>query len=349
MNIFVYAFICVIISFFISLTLTKKWISIARRRGIVGIDMNKYEKPRIAEFGGIAPIASIVVSIFIYIFFKTFFLKSPTHLIEILVLIITLLLASFIGFTNDLLSVKIKKDKEIANEILGKKFTRGLGGFSSMLLTLPAAIPLMIINAGQHTITLPFIGSVWLGILYPMLLIPIAIVGTTNGYNLLAGYNGLETWLGIVIFFALGLMSLVTGQLWLALIAAIIISSLAGFLVFNKYPAKVFPGDSLTFGIGSLIACFAILGNIEKFSLFIFLPFIIEGILKATSKFKAENFGIPKKDNSLEAPEKIQSLTHFAIKLLKKLKLNHKVYEKDVVLFIVLLEIIVIGIAFFVF
>lgn len=343
-------FICLVFAFLLSLLLTKRWISMAKVRGIVGKDMNKYDKRKVADFGGIAPVAAIIMSIFLYIFFKTFLLKSSTHLIEILVLTLTLVLACIVGFTNDLLSVKTGKDKEIFAEIVGKKITRGLGGWTSMLLTLPVAIPLVVINAGSDVITLPFLGRVWIGLAYPLILIPLAIVGATNGYNLLAGYNGLESWLGIIIFFALGTMALITGQLWLTLIAAIIIFALAGFLVFNKFPAKVFPGDSLTFSLGALIACFAILGNMEKFALLIFTPYIVEGILKARSNFKAENFGLPQKDNSLEPPTKeIRSLTHFFLKFIKKIKPSHKVYEHEVVLALCALEIVLVIIGLIIF
>lgn len=339
--------ICFAFSFLLSAMLTKKWISVAKTRGIVGKDMNKYDKRKVADFGGLMPMATIVMAIFLYIFFKTFLLKSSTHLIEILALTITLILASLVGFVNDILSIKTGKDKEILTEILGKKVTRGLGGWDKMLFTIPAAIPLVVINAGSNVITLPFLGQVWIGLAYPLIIITIAVLGATNGFNLLAGYNGLESWLGIIVFLGLGVMSLLTGQLWLALIAAIIMLALAGFLVFNKFPAKVFPGDSLTFGLGALMACFAILGNMEKFALFLFIPFIIEGILKAKSKFKAENFGLPQKDGSLEPPSKeIRSLTHFFLKFIKKIKPSHKVYEREVVLALCALEIALVIIGF---
>jgi len=334
--------VCLAFAFLVSLILTKKWITVAKAIGIIGKDMNKYKKPEAADFGGMMPMLAIVLALFLYIFFKTFLLQTSTHLIEILVICITLILAGLIGFMNDVLSLKMTKDKEmIAEKIFGK--IRGMGGWTRMLLTIPIAIPLIIINAGQPFITVPFLGQVWIGLAYPLVIVTIAIVGATNGMNLLAGYNGLESWLGVVILFGLGIVSLFTGQLWLALIAAIIIFALAGFLVFNKFPAKVFPGDSLTFGLGALVACFAIMGNMEKFALFLFIPFIIEGILKARSGFKAENFGVPQKDGSLElSNKKIYSLTHFFLRFLKKVKSSHKVYEKDVVLGVVVLEIILV-------
>ena len=89
-----------------------------------------------------------------------------------------------------------------------------------------------------------------------------------------------------------------------------------------------------------MIACFAIFGNMEKIAILLFLPFIIEGFLKARSKFKAESFGIPQQDGSLERPyKKIYSLTHVSIVFLKKIK--KKAYEKDVVGLLLIIQLII--------
>ncbi len=313
-----------LVGFFVSFVLCKKWIKLARANQLVGKDMNKYEKKMVAEAGGIAVVVAIVASLMIYLFFKTFILNSNTQIIEILTLLITFIFACFIGFIDDILGWK-----------------KGIAGWKKILITIPVAIPLIVINAGHSIMSLPFIGPVNFGIIYPLVIVPLALVGTTNGYNLLAGFNGLESGLGILIFLALGIVSLTTGQLWLALIAGIIICALIGFWIFNKFPAKVFPGDSLTYSLGALVGCFAILGNMEKVAFFLFIPFILEGFLKLRSKFKAENFAIPNRDNSLELRyKKNYSLTHIALRILKKMK--GKAYEKDVVYLLLVFELILI-------
>jgi UDP-N-acetylglucosamine--dolichyl-phosphate N-acetylglucosaminephosphotransferase len=314
----------VIVSYLITFIATKYWIRLAYRNKLAGKDMNKYKKPLIAEGGGIAVIAGISISILVYIFFKSFILQTTTHLIETFALLLTMLFAALIGFTDNILGWK-----------------KGLRPLPKALLTIPIAIPLIVINAGTSQMM-----GIEFGLLYPLIIVPIAVMITTNGFNLLAGYNGLEAGLGTVIFSALGIVAFMNGSTWLALIALIIVIALLSFLVFNRYPSKVFPGDTLTYGIGSLIACFAILGNMEKIVLILFIPFIIEGVLKLRSGIKAENFGIPKKDDSLELPyNKIYSLTHFAILFLKKIKPSHKVYEKDVVASILLFEALIAIIA----
>ena len=319
------AIIIFVVAFFVGLLLTKLWISVARKNKLQGKDMNKWQGTMVAESGGVAVVVSIMISVMLYVFFKTFVLNSLTHLTEILVLTITLLLACFIGFVDDILGWK-----------------KGIKGWQKLLLTLPMAIPLMVINAGQHIMQVPFLGAVDFGMIYPLIIVPLGVIGATNGTNLLAGYNGLEAGLGSIVVASLGLIALANRQLWLAMIAGIIIMILLAFLVFNKFPAKIFPGDSLTYSLGALVACFAILGNMEKAAFLLFIPFIIEGILKARSKFKAENFGKVNKDNSLEAPYKqTYSLTHIVLRILKKIKLSHKVYEQDVTASLIILEVVI--------
>ena len=84
-------------------------------------------------------------------------------------------------------------------------------------------------------------------------------------------------------------------------------------------------------------------------SLFLFIPYILEALLKIRGGVKnIHNFGIPKEDKSLEMPyKKIYSLTHLSIFMLKKIK--KKVYEKDVVHLIWGFQIILILIGFLLF
>ena len=124
--------------------------------------------------------------------------------------------------------------------------------------------------------------------------------------------------------------------------------SLIGFYFFNKYPAKVFPGDILTYSIGALIAGIAILGNFEKIAVFMFSLYILETFLKIRGKLKKQSFGIPNEDGSLELPyKKIYGVTHLSIWILKKFK--KKVYETDVVYFINSIQIIICILAIYIF
>ena len=147
---------------------------------------------------------------------------------------------------------------------------------------------------------------------------------------------------------ALSIITFITGNSWLNIISLCMVACLIAFYIFNKYPAKVFPGDIMTYSIGALIATIAILGNFEKIAVFFFMPYIIETGLKLRGGLKKESFAKVKEDGSLDVPyEKIYSLTHLAIFSLKKIK--KKVYEKDVVYFVNFFQILIIAVGFFIF
>ena len=185
-------------------------------------------------------------------------------------------------------------------------------------------------------------------IIYPLFIIPLGIVGVTTTYNFLAGLNGLEAGQGIILVSVFSLVAYMTGSYWLALVGLCMIASLFAFMLYNFYPAKIFPGDSLTYTVGGMLGIMAILGNFEKIAVFFFIPFVIEFFLKARGKFVKQSFGEPKKDGSLTLRyEKIYSLNHVAIKLMEKAGI--KPTERKVVLSIWLFQIAIIVVGFFIF
>lgn len=288
-----------IISFALSYFTTKNWIKLAFARNITGADMNKRKKGKIAESGGIAIIFSFSMATLLFIFYSTFIHKTiKFSTIDVFALLLSLGFAGFIGFVDDILGWK-----------------KGLKQWQKPLLTIPIAIPIIAINAGTSVMELPFLGFIDFGILYPILVVPLGIVGASNGFNMLAGFNGLEAGMGTLILSALGIVSLVNGNISLAVLIFSMVFSLLAFLIFNKYPARVFPGDSLTYSVGAFIAIVSILGDMQKIALILFIPYLIEFILKARSKFHAEVFG-QETENGILKPryEKIYSLAHFIMK-----------------------------------
>jgi len=317
----------IFISFFCTYLILPYWIKKAKQIGLIWKDMNKPKQPKnVAGSGGLIVVLGFVLGVLFYIAIKTFYFKSTSALIEILALLVSILLISIIGLIDDIFGWQLG----------------GLSKRSRLILVLLAAIPLMVINAGESTMM-----GINFGLIFPLLIIPIGILGATTTFNFLAGYNGLEAGQGIIILSALALVTWLTGNAWLSVIALCMVASLIGFYIFNKYPAKVFPGDIMTYSIGALIAVIAILGNIEKIAVLFFIPYIIETGLKLRGRLKKESFAKVNKDGSLEMPyEKIYGLEHLAIYILKKIKPSKKVYEKEVVFLIHGFQIIVVLLAF---
>jgi len=306
------------------------WIKGAHLNGLVGKDMHKKDKRKIAEGGGLIVLGGFAVGVLSYIAINTFFIKSSYILVEIFALLTTILISSLVGIVDDLMGWK-----------------KGLNKKLRILIVFFAAVPLMAINAGTSIMNFPFLGQINFGILYPLLIIPLGIIGATTTFNFLAGYNGLESSQGIIILSALSLATYLSGNRWLSVVSLIMVFSLLAFYIFNKVPAKIFPGDILTYSVGALIAGIAILGNIEKFALIIFIPYILEVILKSRGKLQKESFAKLNKNGGLEMPyKKIYGLEHLAILLLKKFNSEKEVSEKNVVYLINGFQILIVILAF---
>jgi len=319
-------FLSVLISLILTIIVLPKWIKKCNIVGLLWEDMNKYDKPKnVAASGGIVVTMAFVIGVLVYIAIRTFIIKDSDGITtQIFALLSVVLILAIVGLVDDLLGWK----------------HGGLSKRMRIFLALVASIPLVVINAGDSFVTLPFFGTINAGLLYTLIIIPLGVAGATTTYNFLAGFNGLEAGQGIILLSFLSFIAYITGSSWLALIGLIMIASLLVFYFYNKFPAKVFPGDILTYSIGALIACMAVLGNFERIALFIFIPYILEIILKLRGGLKKQSFGIPNKDGSLNMPyDKIYGLTHLSLWILGKFK--KKVYETDVVYFIFAIQIVI--------
>jgi len=332
----IFLFFSLLISFFLTFFTIPFWIRKAKQAGLIWEDMNKYGFPKnVAGSGGIVVVIAFVIGVFYYIAIRTFLFKTIDGVaIQIFALLSMVLILTIVGIIDDLLGWH----------------NRGLSRRTRIFLAFIASIPFVVINAGDSIMNVPFFGNINFGILYPLIFIPIGVAGATTTYNFLAGFNGLEAGQGILILGFLSYVAYITGFSWISLIGLIMVAALFGFWYYNKYPAKVFPGDSLTWTIGALIAAMAILGNFEKIAVFVFIPYIIETGLKLRGKLDKQSFGKPNKDGSLEmAYKKIYGLEHLAIYILKKTKPNKKVYENDVVYAIHGFQIFIIILAWIIF
>ncbi len=300
-----------------------------KQLGLLWEDMNKFKNPKnVAASGGVVVLFSFLLGVFAYLAFRTLYRTMDSITISILAIVLAVLIAGFIGFVDDMFGWKLK----------------GLSARLRLFLVVLASIPLIVINAGEKTMSLPFLGTVYFGILYPLLLIPLGVVAVTAVYNFLAGFNGLEAGQGILILSFLSFVSFKTGNAWLSIVGLCMIGALVAFLFFNWCPAKIFGGDVLTYSIGALIVSMAIVGNFEKIVFVVFIPYIIEMFLKLRGRLNIYSFGMPLKDGSLKPKyEGIYGLTHFSIWFLKKFK--KKVYETDVVILIFGIQIIFILLA----
>jgi len=296
-------------------------IKYLKQIGVVVKDQHKEGKPLIPVSGGISVLAGIFFGVMFLVFVQTFYYNSDTFVIEYLAFSACIFAITFVGFFDDML---IRKDQEASF---------GLRQWQKPMLTVIAAVPLMVVNAGQTDMFIPLFGSMDVGLLYPLLFIPIVVVGASNMVNLLGGFNGMEAGLAVLYIGNLSFYAWYVGSDTAALIGFISCAALLGFLVFNWFPAKIFPGDSLTYLAGGVLASMAILGNMEKAALIVSIPFFIEFVLKLRGGLKKQSYGTYFNGRVKSFYRKIYSIPHL-------FTTSGKFSEKEVVLLVWGIELV---------
>jgi len=110
-------------------------------------------------------------------------------------------------------------------------------------------------------IAVPFYGPLpiepWLYVLFAAF----AIIAAANGVNITDGLDGLSGGTAAIAFVAYMLIALLNtpAQPNLALLCALIIGALLGFLWFNVHPAQIFIGDSGALALGATLAVTALI------------------------------------------------------------------------------------------
>lgn len=129
-----------------------------------------------------------------------------------------------------------------------------------LMVQIVAGILVALSGAAISAIDLP-----WYGVLSipPWLSIPITvlwIVSISNAVNLTDGADGLAAGVGLIVALFVGLIAIGQGALLAALFASALVGSLAGFLVYNMPPARIFMGDGGSLALGYLLATLPLLG-----------------------------------------------------------------------------------------
>ena len=150
-----------------------------------------------------------------------------------------------IGFADDYIKVV-------------KKRNLGLTATQKLLaqLTLSTAYAVLLYVYGKGIFNIPFIGEVNWGIWYVPFTV-FVIVAMTNATNLTDGVDGLCGLTSFVAALALLLLSGLTGHLSMGIPAVALAGGLAGFLMWNLHPAKVFMGDTGSLFIGGALTALA--------------------------------------------------------------------------------------------
>ncbi|HXW37488.1 MAG TPA: hypothetical protein VEJ36_06280 [Nitrososphaerales archaeon] len=228
--------------------------------GLTGIDVHKPDRPLRAEMGGLAVLLGIAAG-------STVFLVAD-YAVD----------GSAVAFAAAFASIALIGIVGAADDL------HELDQRTKPLLIVLASVPLMYYLAGRTTIFLPVIGSVQLGLLYPLVAVPLAVTTCANFSNMLAGFNGLEGGVAVISLGTMSLLSQATGHPAMAVLGYIITLAFVGFLAFNWYPARLFPGDTGTLMAGAAVAAIGLVSGLEFAAIILSIPAAMDFALKAMSR-----------------------------------------------------------------
>ena len=228
--------ICWVAAFLVSLAITKFEIPVLIR---VKTGQNIREdgpqahhaKAGTPSMGGFSIIiASVLVALLT--------LRSP----DMYVICASIIAFGFVGFCDDYL--KIVKHNNL-----------GLRAWQKMAMLFVFSIALAVYGYMRGAlVTIPFVKiPVHFGILY----IPFAIfviLAMTNAVNLTDGLDGLSSSVTCLVALTMGLISGGSS----AIFGCCLSGACIGYFMFNKYPAKLFMGDTGSLAMGGALAAMAI-------------------------------------------------------------------------------------------
>ncbi len=195
---------------------------------------------------------------------RSMLLGSRTHLY----VLAFALVYGLIGFLDDFMKVKFKRNL-------------GLTAIQKLALQLAVAGAYLALLRWNGDLTcdlyLPFFNvSFEIPWLLYLVFAMFVIVGCVNAVNLTDGIDGLaaSVTIPVMVFFA------VAAWMWerttLALLPASLAGGLAGFLVYNFHPAKVFMGDTGSLFLGGMVCGLAFALDMPLILILVGLVYIIE-------------------------------------------------------------------------
>jgi UDP-GlcNAc:undecaprenyl-phosphate/decaprenyl-phosphate GlcNAc-1-phosphate transferase len=249
------AIVVSLISFLVIFLVMPKSIRSLKSKGQVVKDFHKPGKPDVPRPAG--PILLLGIA-------------SAEIILYILTLnnaVLAILLTTVIGFI-----VGIVDDRKI------------MPGWFKPLALVAAAIPIILLGAHGNYLNLIF-GSAFIPILYiPLILILIPIVGNTiNSIDVL---NGVASSSVIIALIPILASVLLFGNAYVFLAGLPLLAGTLAFYKYHRYPSRIFPGDSGTLLMGTMLGAISIAGNSEIIAVIALLPAVMNSFLFLSSMKK---------------------------------------------------------------
>jgi len=238
-------------SFLLSLALSWASYIAGRRFGIVGRDVHKSWESYAVRIGGVSLISAPLVSMALH----------PSR--DALVFLLVTIASGLVGFIDDL---------------------RTLAPLRKVLLAIAPGLVHLLAGLYEPRLYIPMLGEVSARILY-IFMVPAAYTVALNAANMMDTHNGILGGSVVVVLATLSpvLVSRSLDAMASSIFIASMVGSLAGFLLLNIYPARIFAGNVGSFILGSWIAFTGIYGRSEFLLILALFPMIINGFSIITS------------------------------------------------------------------
>lgn len=172
--------------------------------------------------------------------------------INLFIAIVSMFGFGIVGFLDDYIKVVKKRSLGLrAVEKIGLQIFLALFIPTIQVIFLPSMTNLMI----------PFsVYTLNLGFLY-IPFMAFVILGTVNAVNLTDGLDGLSSSITVIVSLFFAIVGIASKDSNLTIFSISVMGACIGFLFFNKYPAKIFMGDTGSMALGGAVVAMATLSN----------------------------------------------------------------------------------------
>ena len=215
---------------------------------------HKRHKRPVPILGGLVLFVATWSAVLVYIVLNPSLIGSMG--VEFLFICAGALIVLLVGMSDDLapVSAGVKLTAQI-----GAGLVLYLGGLRVELLTTPWGS----VDVGMASV---FITVLW-------------VVGLTNAVNLIDGLDGLAGGVCLVAAASMMIIGRLHGVGEILILICALIGFLVPFLYHNKYPARIFLGDSGSMQLGYYFAVFSLVVPVKSFTLTaLYLPLLALGV-----------------------------------------------------------------------
>lgn len=209
--------------------------------------------------GGLAIVTGLIIST----------LVAGKFSMDSVVMIVFTLLFALIGLADDYIKVS-------------KKHNLGLNAVQKLILQILFAVALAIymshFSSYGTDVWVPIIDKYFdFGVFY-VPFITFVVVAMANSVNLTDGLDGLAAGVTTIVSFFFAIVGMQFGHNSATVFSAALAGACLGFLLFNKYPAKLFMGDTGSMALGGALAGVAIIMKVELLLPIAGLVYVLEAL-----------------------------------------------------------------------